>query len=525
MSHHPSGASASPMILQAELENLSSVSPSPSMNTLFYPESIRNSRLKRATSFSRLRSYLSRKKDDLLRASFNKPLFAPDLDLDSIFADDLDSLPPPTPCVASPTMSCHPMDHSMLYPEDRLNVIHLSIRKEIAHCLSLFSAVRARVGRYSEALFAADVAIQLHATWAPAYLRRADAFSGLEQPSLAIGAVRSAIQLDASYRHDPFVQIRLDRATWCLEDFHQGVRIVQLLVGRDLCAPGTTRSPLRALLHSYARAMCNCIYLIADEETKQCVVVDAAWDTDAVLKHVRDRGWHLVGAIVGHAHVDHIGGMPPPPFDRYRVRVPGLRSLVRGLGPSDARPLPIYMHPLDRPLLRESDHSFAEDSKFDPLRTVVDSVEGTTVRIGEKVVIRFMHTPGHTPGSQIMIVNDCRIISSDTLFSGAVGRCDLPGGCVSTMRTTLKSLRDRLPDDAVLWPGHAYADEVTTIAREKSPGGALDPILWDLSIPKKCDSSEEVCSIPSSIWKSATSPFAAHEAVTPESIGKILDSP
>jgi glyoxylase-like metal-dependent hydrolase (beta-lactamase superfamily II) len=77
-----------------------------------------------------------------------------------------------------------------------------------------------------------------------------------------------------------------------------------------------------------------------------------------------------------------------------------------------------------------------------------------------------MHTPGHTPGSQCFLV-DGRLISGDTLFIGSCGRTDLPGSDPSEMYRSLTQRLGALPDDTVLFPGHNYGGESSTLGAEK----------------------------------------------------------
>ena len=73
-----------------------------------------------------------------------------------------------------------------------------------------------------------------------------------------------------------------------------------------------------------------------------------------------------------------------------------------------------------------------------------------------------LHTPGHTPGSVCLIVEDA-MFSGDTLFAGSCGRTDLPGGDWATIQASLHRLRD-LPGDYRVFPGHA---EETTLSQER----------------------------------------------------------
>jgi glyoxylase-like metal-dependent hydrolase (beta-lactamase superfamily II) len=72
------------------------------------------------------------------------------------------------------------------------------------------------------------------------------------------------------------------------------------------------------------------------------------------------------------------------------------------------------------------------------------------------------------------------LITGDTLFVGAVGRTDLPGG---SMETLLKSIEDKLlplPGETVIWPGHDYGDQPTsTLAREMETNPYITDFILD----------------------------------------------
>ena len=59
---------------------------------------------------------------------------------------------------------------------------------------------------------------------------------------------------------------------------------------------------------SSARQMANFVYLVGDAKTRECVVIDPAWDIDGILKIVEQDEMKLVGALVTHYHPDHVGG-------------------------------------------------------------------------------------------------------------------------------------------------------------------------------------------------------------------------
>ena len=78
------------------------------------------------------------------------------------------------------------------------------------------------------------------------------------------------------------------------------------------------------------------------------------------------------------------------------------------------------------------------------------------------LTIYVRHTPGHTPGSVCLMVEDA-VFSGDTLFAGACGRTDLPGGSWPTIMKSLRGLAE-LEADLKVYPGHG---ESTTLAYEK----------------------------------------------------------
>ncbi len=89
-----------------------------------------------------------------------------------------------------------------------------------------------------------------------------------------------------------------------------------------------------------------------------------------------------------------------------------------------------------------------------------DVIEAGTLRI------EVIHTPGHTPGSVCFLING-NLFTGDTLFVGAVGRTDLPGGSLDILLKSLEQKLMTLPKETIVWPGHDYGETpATTIGRE-----------------------------------------------------------
>ena len=180
--------------------------------------------------------------------------------------------------------------------------------------------------------------------------------------------------------------------------------------------------------------MQNFVYLIGDPVARECVVVDPAWEIDTIVETAQARGMTITGALVTHTHQDHVGGslaswgMPG--------RIPGVEELLGRVK------LKVYVHKAEREFLR----GFGSDL------VAVDN--HSTLAIG-RLTLTFMHTPGHTPGSQCFLI-DGRLVAGDTLFLEGCGRTDFPGGDPEAMYHSLHALAG-LDGDPVVYPGHQYS--------------------------------------------------------------------
>ena len=191
--------------------------------------------------------------------------------------------------------------------------------------------------------------------------------------------------------------------------------------------------------------MQNFVYLVGDPVARECVVVDPAWEIDTIVDTAWADGMRLTGALVTHTHQDHVGGslaswgMPG--------RIPGVEELLARV------PLKVYVHKAEREFLPGLGSDLVQVDNHD------------TLSIG-RLALTFLHTPGHTPGSQCFLV-DGRLVSGDTLFIGSCGRTDLPGSDPKEMYYSLTQRLAALPDDTLLFPGHNYGGPSSTIGDEK----------------------------------------------------------
>ncbi len=193
--------------------------------------------------------------------------------------------------------------------------------------------------------------------------------------------------------------------------------------------------------------MQNFVYVVADTTTRDAVVIDPAWDIDHLVSVLEADDLKLKAALITHFHPDHLGG------DFMGRHIQGAAELLER-----NFPIKVYIH--------KSEADFAQGiahlSESDIIRT--DGSED--LQIGE-LSLRFLHTPGHTPGSQCFLVNG-NLISGDTLFVGGCGRVDLPGSNPEQMYDSLVNKLKQLPEETVLYPGHNYAHAPSsTIGEEK----------------------------------------------------------
>lgn len=186
----------------------------------------------------------------------------------------------------------------------------------------------------------------------------------------------------------------------------------------------------------------NC-YLLADRATRHAVMIDPGEETQLFLAELDTRAWTLTAIWLTHAHVDH---------------AMGVADVKAATG------APVYLHPLDRALYDalpkqgewlglKVEPQPAPDAEFsDGQRLMVGTAE-FTVR----------HTPGHSPGS-VSFVGPGLVIGGDVLFSGSIGRSDLPGGSSADLMQSLQSVFLTLPDSTLVYSGHGPE---TTIGVER----------------------------------------------------------
>ena len=184
----------------------------------------------------------------------------------------------------------------------------------------------------------------------------------------------------------------------------------------------------------------NC-YLAYDGEN--AVVIDPGADAEKIMTEVKKLGVQVSHIFLTHAHFDHTLAVN-------EIKASTGAKFVVGKAEGE-RLSSAYLSGL----------SLMGVGDFEPIEADVEISDGDTMDVGS-MHFEFLHTPGHTEGS-FCIFCDGVMFSGDTLFAGTCGRCDLPGGDIEEMFSSLKKLY-LLPGDYKVYPGHG---ESTLLSEER----------------------------------------------------------
>ena len=167
----------------------------------------------------------------------------------------------------------------------------------------------------------------------------------------------------------------------------------------------------------------NC-YLLMDEASKKTAIVDPGGGAKEIMAELTAMGALVEAIYLTHAHYDHTGAV-----EALCAAYPGTR---------------VYLHPKEAATLGQD---------ICPALAVELSYyeEGDVLSLGE-LEVKVMDSPGHTVGGVCLLVEDI-LVTGDSLFTGTMGRCDLPGGNYGQLIASLKRLCDLEGDYQVL-PGH-----------------------------------------------------------------------
>ena len=180
----------------------------------------------------------------------------------------------------------------------------------------------------------------------------------------------------------------------------------------------------------------NFSYIMADETTREAAVVDSSYNAGEITHIIKAENLKLQYIINTHSHSDHTVGNQE------------LRSIFSAK---------IVAHKISR------------------INAEIKVDDGDTLNIGA-IPLKVIHTPGHTPDSICLLIDNKKLLTGDTLFVGECGRTDMPGGSSRKMYDSLFHKLLRLNDDIKVYPGHDYGSKPSsTIGEERRSNYTLEP--------------------------------------------------
>jgi len=180
----------------------------------------------------------------------------------------------------------------------------------------------------------------------------------------------------------------------------------------------------------------NFSYIVADDVTREAAVVDSSFNAGEIIRILKTENLKLQYIVNTHGHSDHIVGNEE------------LRSMFGAK---------TVAHKLSR------------------VNADIAVDDGDVVRVGS-VSIKVIYTPGHTPDSICLLVDNKKLLTGDTLFVGECGRTDLSGGNSRSMYDSLFNKLLKLGDEVEVYPGHDYGSRSSsTIGEEKRSNYTLQP--------------------------------------------------
>jgi hydroxyacylglutathione hydrolase len=170
----------------------------------------------------------------------------------------------------------------------------------------------------------------------------------------------------------------------------------------------------------------NFLYVLADTQQKQAVLIDPAWSVSTLLGQIEELECELSAVWLTHGHPDHVNGLDDV------------------LSQHD---VPVFISEHEAPFYTP---------QHPQIRKIADR---HTLSVGQ-FEFQCIHTPGHTPGSQ-SFYHAPILITGDAIFIDGCGRCDLPGGDATVQYNTLTNVIAAMPDETVLFTGHNYGPSAT----------------------------------------------------------------
>lgn len=202
--------------------------------------------------------------------------------------------------------------------------------------------------------------------------------------------------------------------------------------------------------------------IVSCEVTRQAICIDPGEPSTELISYVNDNDLELQAIILTHGHLDHVGGTAA-----LSTAFPAAEILIH----KDEEQLyyALRQQPLFMGIQPHQFKSLGLDYA-DPPKITRNLEHGENYNVGD-LTFSIRHSPGHTLGHIVLVEESERVVfTGDCLFSGTVGRTDLPGGNHNQLIASINENIMTLDDDFTIFCGHG--DE-TTIGRER----ATNPFL------------------------------------------------
>ncbi|MFY9300709.1 MAG: MBL fold metallo-hydrolase [Candidatus Nitrosotenuis sp.] len=181
--------------------------------------------------------------------------------------------------------------------------------------------------------------------------------------------------------------------------------------------------------------MQNFTYIVEDKDTSEAIIIDPSWNLDDLTRIIEKNGLSIKYIVNTHYHFDHTIG---------------------NAAMAEQTKAPIIQY------------------KISTIKHDIEVSDGDKIRFGNSE-LTVLHTPGHSKDS-MCLVGDGKIFTGDTLFVGACGRVDLPGGDARELYHSLIDVLQKLDDSLVIYPGHNYGSAPTeTLGNQKRMNFVLQP--------------------------------------------------
>ena len=173
-------------------------------------------------------------------------------------------------------------------------------------------------------------------------------------------------------------------------------------------------------------------YIIADDETNKCAIIDPGAIVSDIMKIIKNKNLQPEYIILTHGHGDHIAN---------------LNALKKEID------VKVIAHEDEQELLNDKKKNLSATMYCGPQEAEADIYvkDKDKLSLGN-LKLSFIHTPGHTKGCMCIRVEN-NLFTGDTLFAGSMGRTDFYSGDNNQMQKSLKKLT-KYENELMVYPGH-----------------------------------------------------------------------